>query len=191
MWRVWVGKKSFDAPIVINCAGAWGSRIAEMIGDSAPLTPRASVLTVTARTPHFLHPVVILEGRKLSLKQMSNGTVVIGGGHSAILNMEKEKTTIDFSKLKIMAQIVSDIFPSLKQVPIVRCWPGIIGDMPDKIPVIGPSKTAKDAYHAFGFSGHGFQLGPIIGKILTELIYEGQSSLPIDPFRIDRFNETS
>jgi sarcosine oxidase, subunit beta len=189
VWRVRTGKRTFEASIIINCAGAWGSKIAEMIGDRTPLTPRASILTVTARTSHFLNPVVILEGRKLSLKQMANGTVVIGGGHSGILNMKTEKTTIDFSNLKIMAQIVSDIFPLLKQVPIVRCWPGIIGDMPDKIPVIGSSYSVKDAYHAFGFSGHGFQLGPIIGKILTELIYEGRSSIPIDSFRIERFKK--
>ena len=189
MWRVRTGIKSFDAPIIVNCAGAWGGRLAEMIGDRAPLLPRAPALTVTARISEFLNPVVFLEGRKLSFKQMPNGTVVIGGGYPSKLDMETEKTIIDFNELKTMAQTVKDIFPLMKQVPIVRCWTGIEGDMPDKIPVIGPGQNAPDAYHAFGFSGHGFQLGPIVGQIMAELIIDGRSSLPIDAFRIERFRE--
>jgi sarcosine oxidase subunit beta len=120
---------------------------------------------------------------------MPNGTVVIGGGYPSKLDMETEKTIIDFNELKTMAQTVRDIFPLMKQVPMVRCWTGIEGDMPDKIPVIGPSQNAPDAYHAFGFSGHGFQLGPIVGQIMAELIIDGRSSLPIDAFRIERFRE--
>ncbi len=59
--------------------------------------------------------------------------------------------------------------------------------MPDEIPVIGPSLNSPDAYHAFGFSGHGFQLSPIVGKLIAELIDEGKSSLPIEPFSVARF----
>ena len=188
-WIAVAANKSFSAPILINCAGAWGAHIAEMIGDDAPLFKKASVLTVTAPTAKFLEPVVLLEGRKLSFKQMANGTVVIGGGFDAKLDIETEKSLIDFSELKTMAQTVIDLFPFLKQVPIVRCWPGIIGRMPDNIPVVGPSKNAIDVYHAFGFSGHGFQLGPIIGQILSELILDRRSSISIDSFLIDRFTQ--
>lgn len=187
MWIASAGNKRFSAPILVNCAGAWGAHIAEMIGDYAPLYKKASVLTVTARTPKFLTPVVLLEGRKLSFKQMENGTVVIGGGFDAKLDMETEKSQYDFGELKTMAQTVIDLFPFMKQVPIVRCWPGIIGRMPDNIPVVGPSKNAIDFYHAFGFSGHGFQLGPIIGQLLSELILDGRASIPIDSFLVDRF----
>ena len=98
---------------------------------------------------------------------------------------------VDFNELKTMAQTVIDLFPFMKQVPVVRHWPGIIGRMPDNIPVIGPSINAVDVYHAFGFSGHGFQLGPIIGQILSELILDARPSIPIDSFLIDRFPTAS
>jgi len=189
IWRVRAGGKNFNSPILVNCAGAWGGRIAAMIGDGAPLFPEALSMMVTERVSSFLKPVVGLIGRKLSFKQMPNGTVVIGGGHLSKMNMDTEKTVIDFTRLKISAQTVRDIFPLMKNVPIVRCWAGIEGNLPDEIPVIGPSQNAPDAYHAFGFSGHGFQLGPIVGRIMAELIIDGRSSLPIDAFRIERFSE--
>jgi sarcosine oxidase, subunit beta len=59
--------------------------------------------------------------------------------------------------------------------------------MPDDIPVIGPSSTSEGAFHAFGFSAHGFALGPIVGAIIAELVTGGKTNLPIAPFRIDRF----
>jgi sarcosine oxidase subunit beta len=63
--------------------------------------------------------------------------------------------------------------------------------MPDDIPVIGPSAQSEAAFHAFGFSAHGFQLGPIVGAIIAELVTGGRTNLPIAPFRVDRFSRTS
>ena len=187
LWRVRTDSGRFEAPVLVNCAGAWGARIASWIGDHAPLTPTPLTMMVTARVQSFLKPVVGLASRKLSFKQMPNGSVVIGGGHISKLNMESERTVIDFTRLKISAQTAEEVFPLMKNVPIVRTWAGIEGIMPDQIPVLGPSRNAPQAFHAFGFCGHGFQLSPIIGQILSELIIEGRSTLPIDAFRIERF----
>jgi sarcosine oxidase subunit beta len=186
-WVATVSNKRFSAPILINAAGAWGVHFSEMVGDYAPLYKKVSVMTVTARVAKFLDPVILLQNRKLSHKQMVNGTVVIGGGHDGGFDTETEIASIKLSELKVMAQIVTDIFPFLKDVPIVRHWPGIIGRLPDNIPVIGPSHNAPDLYHAFGFSGHGFQLGPIMGQIMSELILDGRPSISIDAFLVDRF----
>jgi len=159
-----------------------------MLGDQVPLSPEAPMMMVTAPVAHFLDPVVGLVGRALSFKQGANGTVVIGGGHRGAADRDTETTTIDLAGLRISARTVVEVFPHMRHVPIVRCWAGIEAVMPDQIPVVGPSRNAPAAYHAFGFSGHGFQLGPIVGRLLAELIVDGAATLPIDPFRVDRFN---
>ncbi|RNF38908.1 N-methyl-L-tryptophan oxidase [Planococcus salinus] len=40
---------------------------------------------------------------------------------------------------------------------------------------------------ACGFSGHGFKFSSVVGEILSELVTEGQSSLDISHFSLDRF----
>jgi sarcosine oxidase subunit beta len=70
---------------------------------------------------------------------------------------------------------------------VIRTWSGMDGQMPDQIPVLGFSATTPRLVHAFGFSGHGFQLGPVIGPIIAELITAGQAASPIAPFAIERF----
>ena len=187
LWHVRCAEARFEAPAVINCAGAWGDRLARMVGDEVPLKPEAPTMMVTARVPLFLDPVVGLASRKLSFKQMPNGTLVIGGGHRSRLDMQQERTVIDFAELRISAQTVTSLFPMLKSVPVVRCWAGIEGMMPDQLPVIGPSPNSSGIFHAFGFSAHGFQLGPVIGRIMADLVQLGRSTLPLEPFRADRF----
>ncbi len=188
LWEVGTTAGSFEAPVIVNAAGAWGDQLAAMLGDAVPLSPEAPMMMVTAPVAPFLNPVVGLQGRPLSFKQGTNGTVVIGGGHRGIADRDAETTTPVFEGLQKSARTVVEVFPNMREVPIVRCWMGIEAVMPDQIPVIGPSRHAPGAFHSFGFSGHGFQLGPIVGRITSELIVDGETPLAIEAFRVDRFN---
>ena len=186
-WKIDTSQGTFSAPNLVNCAGAWANSIAEKFGDAVPLTPRAPMLMVTERLPPFLKPVVGAVGHKLSFKQMPNGTVIIGGAHMARLDIDQQRTEIDFMGLQTSAQTVTQLFPQMSRVRIVRAWAGIDGFMPDNIPVISPSSKAQGLFHAFGFSAHGFQLSPVVGRIMSELILDGKTTLPIEPFDIKRF----
>jgi sarcosine oxidase subunit beta len=186
-WKVDTSQGTFSAPNLVNCAGAWANSIAERFGEAVPLTPRAPMLMVTERLPPFLEPVVGAVGHKLSFKQMQNGTVIIGGAHMARLDIDRQRTEVDFMGLKTSAQTVTQLFPHMSAVRIVRAWAGIEAFMPDNIPVISPSSTAQGVFHAFGFSAHGFQLSPVVGRIMSELILDGKTDMPIAPFDIRRF----
>jgi len=186
-WRVDTTDGPLEAPVVVNCAGAWADRIAAQLGEPVPLRPFAPMLMITAPLPQFIEPVLGAAARPLSFKQLRNGTVLIGGGYPGALDRDSNWTDIDFAGLAMSARTVWELFPVMRGAQIVRCWAGIEARMPDEIPVIGPSPTHEGIFHAFGFSGHGFQLGPIVGSILAELIVGGQTNLPIEAFRIARF----
>jgi sarcosine oxidase subunit beta len=188
-WLASTVRGEFRAPVLVNCAGAWANHIATLLGEPVPLKPGAPMMMVSERLPHFIDPVIGAAGRKLSFKQMQNGTLLIGGAHLAELDLTRGRTEMNWHKLAISARSVMTLFPQLKDVRIVRSWAGLEAFMPDNIPVIGASVTASGAYHAFGFSAHGFQLSPVVGRILSQLILDGSSELPIEPFRIDRFRQ--
>ena len=100
---------------------------------------------------------------------------------------ETNRTDLDFTKLALNARIAAEIFPIMQDVTIVRAWAGIEGRMPDDIPVVGPSGTSEGVYHQFGFSAHGFQLGPGTGAMMAELVATGRTNTPIDGLGIGRF----
>jgi sarcosine oxidase subunit beta len=186
-WRVATSTGDFEAPIVVNAAGAWADRIAAALGEPVPLEVMALMLMITSRVPAFIEPVVILRSRKLSFKQLANGTVLIGGGYQGRPNRDTNATEIDWARLAESARTVWELFPVMRRTEIVRAWAGIEARMPDDIPVIGPSATAEGLYHQFGFCGHGFQLGPGVGALMAELIATGSTNLPITPFSVSRF----
>ena len=186
IWQVHCGQGHLQAPILVNCAGAWGGRMAAMLGEHAPVEAEALMLMITERLKPFVTPVVGAQGRMLSFKQFDNGTVLIGGGHQGRANLESNRTHLDFRELAASATTAETLFPRLRGVQLVRCWAGIEGKLPDGIPVIGAS-AVNGAYHAFGFCGHGFALGPIVGRIIADIVVTGNSDLPVEAFRIGRF----
>ena len=88
---------------------------------------------------------MILRGRKLSFKQLANGTVVIGGGHLGGALSRRQPHVIDWRKLATSARTVWELFPAMRAATIVRAWAGIEARMPDDIPVIGPSAHRRRA----------------------------------------------
>lgn len=186
-WQAATTAGPFHAPVLVNCAGAWADALCAQAGEAVPLKAGAPMMMVSERLPHFIDPVVGAASRKLSFKQMQNGTVVIGGAHLAACDLQAETTTIDFRKLAQSARTVTELFPIMANAHLVRCWAGLEAFTPDQLPVIGPSSTADGLFHAFGFSAHGFQLSPIVGRVVAELILDGGSEMPIDAFAIDRF----
>jgi sarcosine oxidase subunit beta len=85
------------------------------------------------------------------------------------------------------ARTVTDLFPFLKEVQVNHAWCGIEGVLPDKLPAIGPSRVAPGFIHAFGFCASGFQLGPAVGRPVSDLVMHGSTALPIGAFAVDRF----
>ena len=191
LWCVETTAGDMEAPVLVNTAGAWADRIAAAMGEPVPMSTIAPMLMVTSRMPPVMRQRIGAVDRVLSIVQMPNGTVIIGGGYHGSADRDAETTTLDYAKLAFNARIACEMFPALRGARIVRAWAGIEGDLPDGLPVIGPSATEERAFHAFGFCAHGFHLGPAVGRILAELVTTGSSNVPIEAFRIDRFEATA
>lgn len=190
LWHVITDNGIFEAPNVVNAAGAWAGRIAAQLGEPVPMEPTALMLMITAPVAAFVKPVVGVVGRPLSFKQYANGTVMIGGGQRGQADLDTNRTVLDYARLAFNARTAIDVFPRMRHADIVRAWAGIEGMMADDIPVIGPSSTSPGVWHAFGFSAHGFELGPIVGAIVADLVTRGGTSHPIQPFSIGRFTSS-
>lgn len=186
-WRVETPGGPHRAPRIVNCAGAWAHHVAAWLGEPVPLEVIAPMMMITAPMPPFLRPVVGATSRPLSFKQMANGTVMIGGGRRGRAYPQTNETDLDFRELALGARTVLDLFPVMRGAEVVRGWAGIEARMPDDIPVIGPSSTSEGVFHAFGFSAHGFQMGPGVGALMAELVAHGTTNSAISPFNIARF----
>jgi glycine/D-amino acid oxidase-like deaminating enzyme len=81
------------------------------------------------------------------------------------------------------------VLPSLPPLGIARSWAGYIDAAPDLVPILGEVPGLRGLLLATGFSGHGFAMGPIAGRLVFELIVDGKPSLDLTAFRFSRFAE--
>jgi sarcosine oxidase subunit beta len=190
-FRVETPAGGFRAPLLQISAGAWGARLAAAFGEDVPLTARAPQMAVTEPMPYRIAPVmgiattVAEEG--VYLRQVRRGNIVFGGGLRGEASLATKRARLDpLNTLRQLPQ-VARLLPAMRALRIIRSWSGVEGYLDDDIPVIGPSARIPGLFYAFGFCGHGFQLGPGVGATMAALIATGSPGVPIDPFRIDRF----
>jgi sarcosine oxidase, subunit beta len=188
LWRLRIhGGETHAAPLLLNAAGAWGGRIARAAGEAIPLGFNAFQMLLTNALPPLLTPVVGAAGRPLSFKQSETGHVMIGGGHKGQADLDTSDVRLDVPRLAYSARTALDLFPALRGARIVHAWAGIEGVTPDELPVIGRSAVADGLVHAFGFSGHGFALAPVIGAAVAGLLLDGPEVHALAAFAPARF----
>ncbi|MBE9640273.1 NAD(P)/FAD-dependent oxidoreductase [Salipiger mangrovisoli] len=180
---------TFGADVLVNCAGAWGAEIAHHFGEPVPLTAHGPQMGVTEPLPHRILPVVGIWSQDSGayLRQVERGNVVFGGGVPRVPVAETGFAQYDPAGLTVQLAKVVQLCPALADVAIIRQWSGCEGYLSDMLPVIGASGTTPGLFHAFGFCGHGFQLGPGVGETMAELIATGTSTTPIAVMSIERF----
>lgn len=177
---------------VVNAAGDMGGKsLAEMVGLDLPLYSVRREALITEPLKPFVDPVVnfhaplggyIWQGLRGELFGMTYGPV-----EQAYKTYDNLDSTLDY--LGDTARVLIDLFPPLRHVCVMRQWAGIRDVSPDGWPILGKVDELPGFILANGFSGLGFQLGPIVGKLISELIVSGDTSIPLDPFSLKRFKK--
>lgn len=179
----------YYAPIVVNCAGAWASILSEKARLPLPVVPLPRQI--------FQFDVVKPLEKYLPLTMDPTGVYFRHEGEKFIAGYaEDTEPRIDFGWKR--STFIEDIWPVLahrvpnfEQAKIERGWAGLYDhNTKDHNAILGEYPTMKGYYVAFGFSGHGMQQAPAVGKGLSELILKGKyETLDLRPLRVERFVE--
>lgn len=180
-----------EADHLVNAAGAWAPEVAGWFGETAPLFAAGPPQFVTDAIPYFIDPSVQAVDGSVIFRQVRLGHVVVAGYPRGASDAVANRAPVDPRRTLATMRHLLDAVPALAGATLLRVWSGIEGYLPDMLPVIGPSVTTPGLLHAFGFCGHGFQLGPGVGAVLAELIIDGSTTTPIDAFTIARFADGS
>lgn len=182
---------SFRAPAVLVTAGAWGNRFSEPFDEPAPLAVKGPQMAVTEPLPYRVDPVIgvctAVPEEGIYLRQVERGNVVFGGGNRGPAYADPPRAFVLPENTLSQVRQLSRVLPALANAQVIRTWSGVESYLPDDIPILGPSARHSGLYYAFGFCGHGFQLGPGVGDVMAELIDRGTTETPISPFHIQRF----
>ncbi|PZO64957.1 MAG: FAD-dependent oxidoreductase [Paracoccus denitrificans] len=82
------------------------------------------------------------------------------------------------------------VFPDVGPPPIKRSWAGMIDTMPDQVPILDESPV-KGMFIATGLAGHGFGIGPGVGRVMADLLRGLTAGYDLTRFRFSRFSDGS
>ncbi len=183
----------FRAGQLMIAAGAWGNRLSTQFAEPVPLETHGPQMAVTEPVPYGLLPVLGVSTRNIEeviyLRQVKRGNIVFGGGNRTVPDLDTRRAFVKPQNTLSQIRQITRLVPALSRLSVIRVWSGVESYLPDDIPIMGPSARVDGLYYAFGFCGHGFQLGPGVGDVMAELIATGQTSTDITPFSIARFAE--
>lgn len=172
---------------LVNAAGAWAVQMAECFGETAPVFAAGPPQFVTEPMPVLIAPSLQTIDGSVIARQTGRGNVILAGYPRTAADAVGNRAPVPPVKTLAAMRALAGLVPALTHAHVIRVWSGIEGYLPDMIPVIGRSDTAPSLFHAFGFCGHGFQIGPGVGLCLSEMIVDGATQTPLEPFSITRF----
>jgi sarcosine oxidase subunit beta len=180
------GEGKISTGVVVNAAGPYASVVGKMAGVEIPVTPLRRQIFVTApfQLAEQRIPLTIDFHRGWYFRQEVDGLLLSGP-------LDKEPSFNLNTDYDAMAEAVENAMvrvPSLEKARISRGWAGLYEISPDHHAILGKVPEVEGFVLANGFSGHGFQHSPAVGKVIAELIVDGEAkSIDISPLSIVRF----
>lgn len=175
---------------VVNCGGAWAAQIAATAGVKLPVIPvkRQVFALDTAVKPDGPLPLtVLLSG--LYFRTETGGLILLGK------SMEEDPVGFNFSWdqqrfMEILWPELAEFVPAWDRLKLIRGWAGLYDvNTLDHNAIIGEWPEINGLYLATGFSGHGLQQGPAVGRFLAEIILNKPISLDLSSFSPQRILE--
>ncbi|MCO5152199.1 MULTISPECIES: sarcosine oxidase subunit beta family protein [unclassified Shinella] len=159
------------------------SHLAAKAGFRLPITSYALQACVSEPIKPALDTVVLSPGTGTYASQSDKGELVIGGALDRIPSYGQR------GNLPVLEDVVAgllEMFPSFRQLRLMRQWAGIVDVTPDSSPILGESPL-PGLFLNCGWGTGGFKAIPAGGTLLAHLLATGKHHDISRPFDLDRF----
>ena len=173
---------------VVNAAGAWAGRVAGLLGLDLPVSLDPLHALATPAAAPWMDRVVLHVSRKLTLKQMRDGRVIIGGGWPADGSLNGGARSVRPENREANLRLAYRAVPRLAGLGVASEWVGLEGRSPDRYPFFGEAAAVPSFFMLACVHG-GFTLGPLLGDQLAELMVAGRTTFPMRGFVCREFVE--
>ncbi len=175
---------TYSAPNVVNTAGPWAREVGSMAGVDLPVEPERHEALITEGVQYEGIPMLVdyrAEGGYFV--QRVSGQFIGCFTPEEQVPGKSTDSTLEF--LVEMSRRMCRLVPALENVAVLRQWAGSYCMTPDGNPIVDQTEV-KGYYCSVGMCGHGFMLGPALGKYLAHFMTEGSWPIPMEEFAYGR-----
>jgi len=158
---------------VVNAAGPWARRIASMVGVDLPVFARRRTVYVIS-CPTAMNPFPLLID-PTGFWIRPEGTKFIAG-FSPASDLDDQPLEPDYDSFEDhLWPALAHRIPAFEEAKLERAWAGYFEmNTVDYNAILGPPPSLDNFLFMNGFSGHGMQQAPVIGRAIAELILLGR-----------------
>jgi glycine oxidase len=163
----------------LMATGAWSDGLLDPLGIRLGIHPvRGQIAMLNTRTPRIRR--VVMLGKRYMV-QRPDGRLLVGSTEEDV-GFDKNTTA---GAIADLLQFACSLVP-LSDAALERCWAGLRPASPDGLPYLGPVPGLTNLYVAAGHFRSGIQMSPATGLLVKELLLGQPTTLPVEPFRLDR-----
>ena len=177
---------------VVNAAGPYARDIGKMVGLDVPVLPYRRHIFITEPIPPSSRVpasrIMVIDFETTFYFHREGAGILFG--MSDLDEPSSYNSTVSWDFLEKVTRTAVKRLPALADAGIAHAWAGLYEMTPDAMPIIGPANTVEGLFIVAGFSGHGFQHSPAAGRVLAEMIVNGEArDFAETPFSFGRFSQ--
>jgi sarcosine oxidase, subunit beta len=158
---------------VVLTAGVWSGELAATAGLELPLEAERRHMFFTDSAPGFVEEIPLTIDFSTGFYFHREGSGLAVGGRE--------------QSLEELAPVATRRLPALAELGFHSSFSGLYELSPDRNALVGEATPCNGLVYATGFSGHGFQQGPVIGEHLARLALGFEPVFDLTPFAVERF----
>ncbi|MBC8726451.1 FAD-binding oxidoreductase [Paraburkholderia sp. 31.1] len=164
--------ETYACDVVVNAAGAWSRKVAQMVGIDLPVyARRRSIFNVTSPAKLERCPLLI-DPSGVYFRPEGNSYIC---GTSPSADNDPDDLPLDEVDHVLFDDVIwptlANRVPQFEALRVQNCWSGYYEyNVLDQNAIIGHHPDIDNCIFANGFSGHGLQQGPATGRGISELI---------------------
>lgn len=181
--KVRTSRGDIEAGTVLSATAGWSSQICDMVGLRLPMKTYVLQAFVTEPIRPLLVETVVSSQMRLYVHQTTRGELVAGAEAEPYPTYEG-RSTLTF--IESISRHLVELFPSVRDVSILRTWSGLCDVTPDYSPIIDRTPLSNFVVSA-GWGTYGFKAAPIVGVTVAKMLANGEVDPLIQPFGMHRF----
>ena len=169
---------------VVLAGGAWSSELVEDLELNLPIQA-AKGYSITYERPQNCPDVpLMLAGARVGVTPMGDKLRFAGTLELAGLDFSINRRRVQ-AILRAVPQYLPDL--DLDQLKLVEIWRGLRPCTPDGLPFLGRARAFENLVVAAGHAMIGLSLGPITGKLVSQLVAGEQTEIDLGALAVERF----
>ena len=183
MYELVTTNQTWKTKWVVNAAGHFAGQIARMVGISLPVSFKNLQMLATERTAEAMSCLVQHISRRLSIKQVTAGNFIVGGGWPAA-DASEDRPRCLLPSIEGNLRVACDTLPQLRKLRLIKAWAGPVAITKDHIPICGEVPSRPGFYVATGI--YAFTLAPVFAEAIVQHMSTKKFSSDFDGFLPDR-----